>query len=150
MEVKDWPTWISAGASIISSLGVFLTYWQVCIIRAQAVTQFEDELDREYRQIISKLPYQAILKMELTPQEYTDHKKQLFIYIDLCNQQVFYRKYKRIGKSAWQSWLDGIKSNLESPSFNQAWIEVKSNIPHYEELRRLEKEGFRSDPANWT
>lgn len=150
MEIKDCPTWISAVASVVSALGVFFTYWQVRIIRAQAVTQFEDDLDREYRQIISHLPACAILGRPLTTQEYEANKERLLAYIDLSNEQVFYRKCKRITDLTWESWRIGIQTNLTSPAFSEAWREIKNNTPHYEELRRLEKEMFRNDPVTWT
>lgn len=52
----DWLSLISAGASVATSVGVFLAGWQIRLAKRQAKTQFEDELTRQYREITKEIP----------------------------------------------------------------------------------------------
>jgi hypothetical protein len=68
----------------------------------------------------------------------------------LTNEQIFLRQVGRVRKNTWQNWRDGIKSNLSRPTFHRAWEEIKARSNgSFQELRRLERENFKSDPANW-
>jgi hypothetical protein len=146
---KDLPQWVSALASVVSASGLVLAYWQLKLMKRQAVTQFEDNLAREYRQLTARLPAKAMLGAELTDDEYGRDLDEFIHYIDLSNEQVFLRQCKRISLATWRNWRDGIRSNLNRPAFARAWWEIKERSDNFSELRRLEAEGFQSDPAEW-
>jgi hypothetical protein len=129
--------------------GLFLTFWQVRLVKKLATTQFEDTLGREYRELAGRLPTKALLGEELTNEEYAAALDEFIHYIDLCNEQVFLRRCERITLTTWEYWRDGIRTNLEQPAFARAWAEIKNRSTNFRELRRLELEGFQSDPAKW-
>jgi len=109
---------------------------------------FEDEIAREYRDIAKKIPEKALLGK---PQkENSDALNDIYTYVDFCNEQIFLRMKGRIRKSTWDNWLEGIQANMQLPEFQEAWKEIQKCLPKiFTELKRLEEEGFKSDPKRW-
>lgn len=119
-----------------------------------AQLQYEDTLEKEYRDIAARVPTKALIGGGLSPQEYEDAFDELFRYFDLSNKQVMLRKQGRVGDFTWESWLSGIKFNLSLPAFSKAWIDVKEKThsqksEFFSELRRLEDDKFLSYPKHW-
>jgi hypothetical protein len=150
MGWQDLPQWVSALAGVVSACGLFLAFWQLKLMRRLADTAFEDNLAREYRELAARLPTKAMLGEGLTEDEHRQALDEFIHYIDLSNEQVFLRRSKRICLTTWLNWCDGIQSNLQRPAFARAWRELKDRSGNFAELRRLEAEGFRTDPARWT
>jgi hypothetical protein len=149
MTWQDLPSWISAIAGLISAFGVFMAYWQLRMMKRLSVTEFEDGMAREYRDLCGRLPTKALLGKELTDEEYQKSLDEFIHYIDLCNEQIYLRRHRRVSDSTWANWQDGIASNLSLPAFAKAWSEVKSSSSSFRELRRLEEEHFQSRPEQW-
>lgn len=147
--LRTWAPIIQALAIIGAVATVWLTYQQVKLRKEQATTQFEDELSREYRELARELPVKALLGDELTEDEFDEEFPDLYYYVDLSNEQVFLRFEERVSKETWESWQDGIESNLNRPAFQMAWEEVKERSNAFQELRRLERNDFETDPAEW-
>jgi hypothetical protein len=142
--------WVTAIASIATAVGVLMAWWQIRLAKQQAITQFEDNMAREYREIALRLPVRALLGEELDEKEYAQALDDFYHYIDLSNEQTFLRQNKRISAETWKNWCDGIKSNLSRPAFRKAWEEIKSRAnDSFAELRRLEASGFKDDPHSW-
>jgi uncharacterized membrane protein YfbV (UPF0208 family) len=53
-------------ASIATAIGVFFAAIQLWHTRARAITTFEDSLANEYREIVGRLPTEALLGETLT------------------------------------------------------------------------------------
>jgi hypothetical protein len=141
--------WTAVG-SCATALAVLIAAWQMHRNTQQSRTDFEDDLSREYRELSGKIPVQAHLGSGLSEDEYSQAFPHLFRYIDLSNEQVFLRVNGRVSRATWESWSDGIKSNLSKPAFSRAWEEVKIKAaPDFQELRRLKAENFQCDPMRW-
>jgi len=144
------PNWIMAIASVVMAIGVLLAWWQIRLAKLQATTRFEDDIAREYRELIFRLPIEALLGKPLDEKEYLESLDEFFHYIDLTNEEIFLRQQGRISRETWIYWLDGIKSNLSRPAFKKAWEEIKSQTDDiFLELRQLEASGFKADPLEW-
>ena len=148
------PEWISAFAAVISVAGVFLVRVQLASTKNIAQDQFEDTLEKEYRDLAARIPTDALIGGELSPRQYKAASDELFRYFDFNNKQVMLRKQGRIGDSTWENWLSGIKFNLSLPAFKMAWSEVKRKTESqksefFSELRMLEEENFQCDPKIW-
>lgn len=142
--------WIALITAAITSVGVIIIAWQLCQTKKQAKTSFEDQLASEYRLIIRPIPASALLGEDLESNKFLEAREYVYNYIDLSNEQIFLRQRGRVSKKTWQYWREGIKSNLSRPVFNRVWAEIKKSAPEsFQELRRLEQEGFSSDPKNW-
>jgi hypothetical protein len=142
----DWATI----GSLATAFAVLVAAWQVRRSTQQARTQFEDELNREYRQLSREIDVDALLGDPLTPDCHQKAFPALVRYIDLSNEQVFLREKGRVSRDTWESWRDGIRSNLARPAFNTAWCDVKERAAKsFQELRRLEDTRFTEDPRRW-
>jgi len=67
------PQWIEPVTSIATALGLFAGV-QLLLQKRQATTQFEDELAKQYRDIVRELPIQAHFGEPVTDE---DHKASL-------------------------------------------------------------------------
>ncbi len=145
------PEWLWASASVVSAIGVIFVWWQLQETKRIALNQFEDTLEKEYRDIAARVPTGALIGGGLSHQQYKDAFDELFRYFDLSNKQVMLRKQGRIGDSTWKNWQSGIKFNLSLPAFRKAWIDVKEKTDSqksefFSELRKLVEANFQCDP----
>lgn len=131
-----------------TTAGVIFAAVQLWRSKQQQVLRFEDEIAKEYREIARKIPVEALLGKP--PKENSDALNNIYTYIDFCNEQIFLRKKGKIRKSTWENWLEGIEANMRLPAFQEAWCEIQGCLPNlFTELRRLENEGFKTDPKKW-
>jgi hypothetical protein len=145
------PNWITSIATAITALGVMLAWRQIAQAKEQAISTFEDALNAQYREIAQRLPIEALLGEPLEENARREFLKEFYSYIDFTNEEVFLRRRGRVSRETWNDWLEGIKWNLTRPAFAAAWTEIKQRSPEsFNDLRRLEKESFCSDPAKWS
>lgn len=136
--------------SLLTAAGVMVAAWQLMQSTRQARTDFEDDLAREYRDVVRSLPVGMLLGEAPTAEQFDSAFPSLLRYIDICNEQVFLRMTGRISDSTWRNWCDGIKSTIALRAFSLAWNEVKARAPgRFDDLRRLESSGFDDDPVRW-
>jgi hypothetical protein len=148
--MANYANWVSAIANCAMAIGVVLVLWQIRLTKQQATTAFEDSMAKEYRELAAKIPTGALLGEDLTEDDYKKTFDEFYHYVDLSNEEIFLRQRNRVSEETWIYWLDGIKSNLSRPAFKRAWEEIKArNGDSFNELRRLEKENFRTDPHTW-
>ncbi|HEV7427026.1 MAG TPA: hypothetical protein VGQ46_11720 [Thermoanaerobaculia bacterium] len=141
---------VQTSASVATAVGVLLAWSQIRITKNQAISTFEDELSRQYREIVGTIPLEAILGETLDKEIQRSRLANFYRYLDLTNEQVFLRQQGRVRKSTWSNWAEGIRTNLSRPAFAAAWEEIKRRAPgSFTELRRLEDEQFAVDPRNW-
>jgi hypothetical protein len=148
--MPPWLDILNASASVATALGVAVAVWQIRVQLRQDATEFEDDLDKEAREIALALPIEALLGEPISADEATKALEQFHRYFDLSNQQVFLRQVGRISDERWEVWVDEIAINLSKPAFNAAWLEIKRRAPaEFVLLRRLESTGFKMDPEDW-
>lgn len=146
----NWTDTAGLVTSIVTAIGVIVAARQLTLSKRQSRTQFEDDLSREYRALVERIPVKALLGESLEREEYENNLHLFYRYIDLSNEQVFLRQMERIGLDTWVNWLAGIKSNMDLPAFAKAWDEIKARAPHrFQELRMLEQKSFMGDPKYW-
>ena len=142
----DWNT----VASVATAIGVAVAAWQIWESRRLAQMSFEDAIDQQYRDLAMQIPVNALLGKDIPVEQKHQVREVIYNYLDLCNEQAYLRKKKRISKLRWQEWCEGIQSNLRKPVFKEVWEEVKREAPdEFTALTQLEKEGFNGDPANF-
>lgn len=137
-------------ASAATALGVLVAAGQIWDSKKQAVTAFEDTLSSQYRDLIQKLPIEALLGEDLDEKTYREKLNEFYHYIDLTNNQIFLRQCNRISRKTWEDWREGIKSVMSRPAFARAWTEISRRAPDsFSELRQLLKTGYAEDPRRW-
>lgn len=132
-----------------TAIGVIAAYRQLTLARNISVAQFEGQLFIEYRRVIEKIPSSFMLGGDISDNELIDLADKFYMYIDLTNEQIHLRMSGKITKDTWIVWRDGIHSNLSRTAFKKSWDRIKISTSNFQELRRLECEGFMSDPISW-
>ena len=129
---------VSAAASVATALGIFLAAGQLYFSSRQAMTQFEDQLSGQYREIARRLPLEALLGETLSEEAHASALSDFYDYFDLSNEQAFLRRQGRVSTVTWSNWLEGIQENLRRPAFARAWNEVRRRAPDsFDELRKI-------------
>ena len=88
------------------------------------LTHFEDDLSRQYRQIVGLLLAEAFYsKSDIELGEET--RRAFYRYFDLSNEQLFLaRQNHRVSDAVIEQWKDGIAGNMKLPAFKLAWREI--------------------------
>ena len=141
---------VSAIATAIAAAGVWYAHRQLHTSRQIAQLQFEDALAKEYRELANRLPTKLLLGESLDHIEFPKAFDELYRYMDLSNEQVCLRQRGRISAEVWKNWSQGIETNLQLPAFAKAWSDIKARSRSFQELRRLERERFQTDPQSWS
>jgi hypothetical protein len=135
-------------ASVATAIGVCIAAWQIWESKKLARTSFEDGLDQQYRNLAMDIPVDALIGKPVDD-ESGKLREIIYNYLDLCNEQIYLRKIKRISKNRWKDWNIGIKDNLSKPAFKVVWDEIKETAPNtFTALESLEKNKFEIDPAH--
>lgn len=131
-------------------VGVAVALCQFRKNNKQQVTNFEDSLTKEYREIVRRIPYKALVGDKLSSQERVYAYNEVYNYMDLCNEQVFLRKSGRVGKATWGNWQEGMSTNFDLEVFKEASEEVFKKLDdNFEDLKRVKKALYRTDPRCW-
>ncbi len=97
-------------------------------LQQQARSSFEDDLSREYRQIIAALPAEAFFE-DVEPTVPPETLGIFYRYFDLSNEQLFLGDQRRVSPAVLDQWKDGIAGNLQLPIFDAAWKQVSARVP---------------------
>lgn len=139
-------------AAAATALGVVLTAIALFLARGQARTQFEDSVVAQYRDLIRPELVSEVFLADAFDQLSEVERSRLskiYLYLDLCNEQVFLRAIGRVSRSTWRiQWSPGISQNLKSGPIEKAWREIQVATGDFEELRAFEG-GDWSDPRSW-
>jgi hypothetical protein len=150
MSGMNWVDIFGAVSSAVTAIGVFLAWWQIRASRQLNRTQFEDTLANHYRAIVQDVPVKALLGEPLDQKEQDETLKFFYRYIDLTNEQIFLRQQGRVGPQTWENWRDGIRTLMAMPAFAEAWKIIREKpTTKFDELRRLERQGYQDDPHEW-
>ena len=148
--LHEWLPLLANVAEIVTATGVIIAAIQLLLTKRQAVENFEDAFDREYRDLTKDIPTQAFLNEKLSDAQMEKAEHAFYRYIDLSNGQAFLRQHKRVSKNTWVFWCDGIESNMKRPAFKLAWDKISVEAENsFNELRLLMACEYKVDPANW-
>ena len=115
-------------AEIATAVAVIIAVISLRQAKAQAQTAFEDSLVAEYRKIIHRVPYKALIGQKVSGYKESDALSDIYNYIDFTNEQIILRSKGRITKSTWNEWVEGIQSNLESKFIKGVWNKIQAEI----------------------
>ena len=142
----DWNSIVS----IFTAIGVLIAAFQLRVSSKIAQSEFEDSIDQQYRELAKGIPVDALIGKSVSSDQVMLTRELIYNYLDLCNEQVFLRKKKRVRMDTWVDWCSGIKSNLGKTEFEKVWAEIKVESPStFTFLEKLEESNFAEDPINW-
>ena len=131
-------------------IGVVIAVVQLFRGVSQQKTNFEDSLTKEYREIIHRIPYKAMIGDEIDDEESYKTFNEIYNYMDLCNEQIFLRKTGRVRAKTWRYWQEGMLTNFSQKVFDRASQEIFSKLRHnFTELKRVQDSGYKTDPRKW-
>ena len=129
---------LSSVASIATAIGVAVAAYQLYLASQQATTSCEDGLNTQYRQVIERLPLEALFGEDLTDADVKSLLPHFYRYFDLCNEQAFLHRLGRVSRKTWTNWEEGITANMSRPAFAKAWKEVAHRAKDdFSDLRTL-------------
>lgn len=144
--IIDWNSLVS----IATAIGVFIAAFQLRASSKIAQSEFEDSIDQQYRVLAKDIPVDALIGRAVSEEKKELTRELIYNYLDLCNEQIFLRKKKRVRKDTWVDWCAGMQSHLQKEEFKKVWLEIKKESPKtFTFLERLETSGFKGDPAKW-
>jgi len=142
----DWNSIVS----IFTAIGVLVAAFQLRVSSKIAQSGFEDSIDQQYRELAKGIPVDALIGKSVAEEQKELTRELIYNYLDLCNEQTFLRKNKRIRKGTWVDWCSGIELNLKKVEFSSVWTEIKQDAPKtFTFLEQLEKSKFKEDPSQW-
>jgi len=142
----DWNSLVS----ICTAVGVLVAAFQLRVSSKIAQTEFEDSIDQQYRELAKGIPVDALIGKTVREEKSELTRELIYNYLDLCNEQIFLRKKKRVRKDTWVDWCTGIELNLEKKEFKKVWAEIKLESPKtFTFLEKLETSQFKEDPLTW-
>ena len=107
-------------------------------------------MTKEYREIIRRIPYKAIIGDEISDDDSHKAFNEIYNYMDLCNEQIFLRKTGRVSANTWNNWQEGMLTNFSLKVFDRASQEIFSKLTHnFTELKRVQDSGYKTDPKRW-
>jgi hypothetical protein len=144
---------LTTAATAATAIGVVFAAIQLFLQRAHARTTFEDTLVRQYRELIKpQLVHDTDLAQIIAkhPGEDAARLQRIYLYLDLCNEQIFLRAIGRVSRSTWKvQWSRGIKDNIVGDTpIAHCWGLIKQNTNAFNELRAFEASDY-SDPRSW-
>lgn len=142
----DWDSLVS----VATAIGVLVAAFQLRTNSKIAQSEFEDSIDQQYRDLARGIPVDALIGKSVSEDKKEMARELIYNYLDLCNEQVFLRRKKRVRKDTWVDWCAGMEANLSKQEFEKVWSEVKIEAPQtFTFLERLEKNKFIGDPLKW-
>jgi len=142
----DWNSIVS----IFTAIGVLVAAFQLRVSSKIAQSEFEDSIDQQYRELAKGIPVDALIGKTVSSDKIELTRELIYNYLDLCNEQIFLRKKKRVRRDTWVDWCSGIESNLSKSEFKKVWSEIKAESPKtFTFLEKLEKSNFKEDPIKW-
>jgi hypothetical protein len=139
-------TFVADAAGIATALGVLFGAGQLMLTRSTSRTSFEDNISRQYRELIKPQLSEALLG-PLKAEE-RGLVSRYYEYLDLCNEQVFLRMQGRVRRRTWAEWVSGIEGNLSRAPLSDAWTIARDQLPEFQEMRLLHE--TRTDPRLWS
>jgi hypothetical protein len=139
-------TAVSFATLLATLVGVPVAIFQLMRQVAEHKTAFEDSFAKEYRELVATIPVSAMLGESLNADTLRDHLDEFYHYFDLCNEQAFLAKHRRVRRKTWEFWEEGIVDNLKRSAFLQAWEIIQVQAPNdFTALRKvLRKHGIEA------
>lgn len=130
--------------------GVGIAAYQIRRSNIQQRVMFEDSINKEYRDIIQRIPYKALIGEEISSSQVSAVRNEVYNYMDLCNEQIYLRMSNRVSKTTWINWQEGMKTNFDLKVFNDTLDEVFEKLPsNFSELQSVKALNFSTDPKKY-
>jgi hypothetical protein len=125
----SWADALMALSAAVGAVGVGFLGLQIKQSKDQAQAEFEDSIQRDYREILKELPVEVFLGVELSEAQRSASLGLFYRYFNLSNTQAKLWSSRKIRLETWTDWKKGIHANLARAEFRKAWEEIESKSP---------------------
>lgn len=135
--------------SLATAVGVFVAAAGIWQTRRSALLTFELTFTERYRYLADQMPIEALQGKEFERSD--DAMRIIFHYLELCEEELYYRRHGRISSATWIDWWIGISRNLDQATLlSKVCLEVMDESDHRFDLLRqsmTHEFGRRPDPC---
>lgn len=133
--IQVWTLAIT-GAGVIIALAALI--WQSCLTRQQMKLNFFADYTKRYQEIILNFP-ENINELDfdynkLEPDVKEKTLRYMRAYFDLCSEEYYLSKEKRIEDSVWKEWKSGIEFTFSKTAFKDAWKIINLDSQFYSDF----------------
>ena len=96
---------------------------------------------RRYDDILDRLPEEARVPEETLNLDDlgTAERRRLLVglrrYFNLCSEEFYLRKRRRIDSETWKIWESGIRATMRLPTFRRAWEIIGPEYGYFEDFQ---------------
>ena len=137
MTTTDWILLATAVATFVTAIVLFL---QVSKLTAQLKAQVFSDYTKRYQDIILHFPEDVNEKkfiLSRERQDYAQTMRYIRAYFDLCYEEWYLHRHKKIDADTWTQWKSGMGSAFSKNAFKQAWDIVKQDTTYGDEFVRF-------------
>jgi hypothetical protein len=115
-------------ASLATALGVLLVALQLWPTRREMTAAFERTFVERYERIVAGIPLPVLFGERDSPAQREEGLRPFFDYFELCEEELYYRRARRVSRSTWLDWQEGIILNFRRPAFSAAWEQLRDRV----------------------
>ena len=141
--------WIAIVAGLITLAGVVVVFLQLRSLNQQTRLQNFGEYTRRYQHIVLNFPEDINSQTFLLKgrPDYDNVMRYMRAYYDLCFEEWYMHDKELIEDDFWSVWIDGIKTAVSKPSFQQGWQVMKADTNYGPRFSKFIDELMRSESA---
>jgi hypothetical protein len=149
MSTSDWVLVANLGAVVVAAIAILAGLRGVQVQMRN--TTFLEYTER-YNTIMSALPFYARQPgsgfdvMALSADKQTELFETYRAYFNLCWEEQWLRKLKRIDSKTWKVWTLSMRQVMDYPGFDEAWRVLRPEYQPYGTFVAF-FEGIRAMPS---
>jgi hypothetical protein len=127
----------AVAALILSAMAIAVT---IRSLRDQLWLQTFAEYTRRYSDIVTDLPSESrspdsdFSIESLHQDEQGPFLNRVRAYVNLCSEELYLRRHKRIDKETWSIWTEGIEATVALPWFRSGWPALRREYSFFPEF----------------
>jgi hypothetical protein len=110
--------------SIATGVGVLLAAYQLRQAKRSLREGFERTFVDRYERIVADIDLEVLLGHAQPDLDVPRQRRAFFDYFELCEEELYYRSYRRVSSSTWRDWWYGIRLNFQNQSFIDAFERI--------------------------
>ncbi len=110
--------------AIATGAGVFLAAYELRQAKQSLRDGFERSFVDRYERIIARIDLDVILGRARPDPSDPIVRRAFFDYFLLCEEELYYRAFRRVSSATWNDWWYGMRSHLVTDVFHDAFNEI--------------------------
>ncbi len=110
--------------SIATGVGVLLAAYQLRQAKRSLREGFERTFVDRYERIVSGVDLDVLLGHMPPDLDNPSTKRAFFDYFELCEEELYYRSFRRVSSSTWRDWWYGMRLAFQNESFVDAFESI--------------------------